>query len=221
MLLNYLYSNFLEEASFAPSCGVSVQTLTAMINARVFPTASYVYHSSGRSVSFVSDFDDDGTYRFHLKGQQKWFETIQRFGLDTEDRAHSHFFQRYDAAEQTFLSGGLGQQLASFAPDIPKKFDGEHAIATWNHFLGGVYGVCTRDGQPETVFLKQAGVMFIEKMIAKGPGSLSAAETALLERAVALLDDVESDFAAHEVAQSSRQRCIVDVRSNFLSQKAA
>lgn len=40
---------------------------------------------------------------------------------------------------------------------------------------------------------------------------------ARLERAVAFLDKVESDFAPHEASQTSRQRCIVDVNARFLS----
>ena len=31
----------------------------------------------------------------------------------------------------------------------------------------------------------------------------------------------ERDFAPHEVAQASRQRCIIDVRARFLSDLAA
>lgn len=221
MLLNYLFSNFLEEGAFAQTCGVSPTDLSRLIEDRVFPSPSYVYESKARSMSFVSDFVEDDKYRFHLKGHAAWFGAIGRFGLDTEDRARFYFFTRYEGAKETFLISDLGLQLVEFAPDIMFQFDNDHANSTWMHFLAGVYGVCTRDGQPESVFLKQAGVMFIEKMIAGGPGALSAAHLQLLNRAVLFLDTVESEFAPHEVTRTSRQRCINDVNSSFFGNLAA
>lgn len=221
MLLNYLYSNFLEENSFAHACGISRKTLASLIDARIIPAPSYIYEGNNQATSFVSNFIDSDTYRFHLKGNLAWVNTTLRLGLDTEDRARDHFFHRYDQAKQTFLSSQLGQQLVAFAPEIPARFDASHAASTWGYFLEGVYGVCTRDGQPETVFLKQAGVMFIEQMSADGPGSLSPSQIELLECTVSLLDSIESDFAPHEVAHTSRQRCITDIRANFLFKGAA
>jgi len=221
MLLNYLFSNFLEEGAFAQACDVSPAELTRLIEARVFPSPSYVYESKARSLSFVSDFAEDHKYRFHLIGHSAWFDAIGRFGLDAEDRARSHFFRRYEGAKEIFLSSDLGLQLVEVTPDIMSQFDSAHATSTWTNFLDGVYGVCTRDGQPESVFLKQAGVMFIEKMIAGGPGTLSATHLRLLERTVVFLDTVESDFAPHEVPHTSRQRCIIDVKSSFLDNMAA
>lgn len=221
MLLNYLFSNFQEERAFAQTCGVSLAELSRLIEARVFPSPSYVYESNGRSLSFVSDFSEDTKYRFHLSGHATWFDGIGRFGLDDESRARDYFFKRYEAAKETFLTSDFGLQLAEVAPDIATQFDIAHANSTWKHFLNGVYGVCTRDGQPESVFLKQVCVMFIEKMIAGGPGSLSAAHLQLLKRTVAFLDTVESEFAPHEIPQTSRQRCIIDVNSRFFEKMAA
>lgn len=216
MLLNYLYANFYEESQFADVVGIKTDELAALIAAKVFPSPSYVYASEGRSVSFVSDFLDEQAYRFHLRGHTNWYRDIAQLGLDTEARARAHFFRRYNEAKTQFLSGPLGEELQEQAPDIAGQFDEDHANSTWGHFLNGVYGVCTRDGRPESVFLKQAGVMFIEQMIADGPDKLSRSQTNLLSRTVDFLDGVESDFAPHEAPKASRQRCIVDVRGDFL-----
>lgn len=220
MLLNYLYSNFLETSAFAAACDTSEQTLADGIQARILPAPSYEYQSNARSVSFVSTADDTATYRFHLKGHVAWHRDVMRFGLTSEDRARSHFFDRYDQAKKMFFTSDLGKQLADTAPHIPDVFDDTHATATWAHFLNGVYGVCTRDGQPDSVFLKQAGVMFIDQMIADGP-PMSRDQLNLLARAVHFLDAVESDFAPHEAPQASRQRCIVDVKARFFDTVAA
>lgn len=214
-MLNYLYAHFVEEQDFAAINGITRGDLTALIDARVFPAPSYIYTGKGRLVSFVSNVTDGHEYRFHLKGHSVWLETVQDFALKSEDHARAHFFERYDKAKHAFFASALGQQLSNLAPDVQNHFDSTHAHATWAHFLNGVYGVCTRDGQPDSVFKKQAYVMFIEHMIAGGLTSSTRPQLEILERAVDALDKVESDFAPHEVSDTSRQRCIIDVRAAF------
>ncbi|MFV0408139.1 MAG: DUF6058 family natural product biosynthesis protein [Paracoccus sp. (in: a-proteobacteria)] len=221
MLLNYLYTNFHEETQFADAVGATTRALHVLIKARVFPAPSYVYDGEGRSVSFVADFTDRQTYRFHLRGHADWYRNLIQLGLDTEARARDHFFNRYDQAKAAFISSPLGTELQAQVPAVPDRFDNEHACSTWSHFLNGVYGICTRDGRPESVFLKQAGVMFIEQMTVDGPGKLSRSNSDLLRRTVDFLDGVESHFAPHEAQNSSRQRCIVEVRANFFGMKAS
>ena len=221
MLLNYLYTNFFEESQFVDVVGTTTDGLASLVAARVFPSSSYVYDSKGWSSSFVAEFLDEQAYRFHLREHTDWYREITQLGLDTEPRARSFFFSRYDQAKTTFLSSSLGLALQEQAPEVAEQFDQDHANSTWDHFLNGVYGVCTRDGRPESVFLKQAGVMFIEKMISAGPEKLSLSQTALLRRAVDFLDGIESDFAPHEAPKASRQSCIVDVKARFLDEKAA
>ncbi|NIA68746.1 hypothetical protein HBA54_09100 [Pelagibius litoralis] len=221
MLLNYLFANFHEEQDFIRLAGISANDLENLIKKRIMPSAPYIFGSNARSVSFVSDVKEDRTYRFHLKGHLNWIKAIDRLNLDCEQRAREFFDARYAIAKKLFFSGQLGAELAACVPEVPSLFDAAQLEETWNHFLNGVYGVCTRDGQPETIFLKQSGVMFIERMTQAGPKALSPTQLNTLTRAVAFLDGVESDFAPHEVAQASRQRCIVDVRARFLCNQAA
>jgi hypothetical protein len=216
MLLTYLCANFLEEGAFVAANETTLEALARLTHARVFPAPSYVYESNGTSASFVSRFEDTASYRFHLKGHSAWLETVTEQELTTERQAQQHFLSRYDAAKQVFFESDPGRHLHKFGPAIKGQFDNDHARATWDHFTNGVYGVCTRDGQPESIFQKQALVMFIEHMIANGPTALSKDDLQLLCLAVRSLDAVESDFAPNEVAKTSRQRCIIDVRANFL-----
>lgn len=217
MLLNYLYSNFHEESHFSEVIGTSLPELRRWMDARIAPEASYIFESKGHSSSFVSTHDECETYRFHLKGHAQWYQSLSRLGLKEEAQARCYFFHRYDAAKKGFMGSELGRELRRAASDVEPRFDLDLANSTWEHFLGGVYGICTRDGQPETIFLKQAGVKFVEALSSKGPGLLAADELELLQRTVELLDGVASDFAPHEVPLSSRQRCVKDVRANFLS----
>lgn len=221
MLLNYLFANFLEERDFVAAAGLPADDLDNLIKARLIPSASYAVEGNIQSVSFVSTFRDDAVYRFHLKGHLKWIEALDRLSIDAEAQARDYFEHRYDVAMKAFLAGRLGTELTALAPDVPAKFDSKLADATWDHFLGGVYGVCTRDGLPETIFLKQVGVAFIEQLTASDGIALTDERLPLLGRAVDFLDSVESEFAPHEVTQASRQRCIIDVRARFLSDLAA
>ncbi|MEJ6393600.1 DUF6058 family natural product biosynthesis protein [Gymnodinialimonas sp. 2305UL16-5] len=217
MLLTYLYQNFLEEDHFAASAGFTIQELQALINAKVFPEASYVYYASAEATSFLGEFRDKQPYRFHLKGHTIWLHNVVSLGLRDEKHARDYFFARYNAARQAFAGGELYRQLSPLVPDVLKRFDQHHADATWQHFLHGVYGVCTRDGRPETVFQKQIGVMIIDHLIAEESEERDATQTAQLKEMVDFLDIAESDFAPHEVRHSSRQRCIIDVRDRFLA----
>jgi len=113
-------------------------------------------------------------------------------------------------------------ELQAQAPDTAGQFDENHANSTRGHFLNGANEVCIRGGRRNPVFLKQAGVMFIEQMITNGPHALSLHHTALLRQAVAYPDSAESDFAPHEAPKASRQLCIVDIKARLsFDRKAA
>lgn len=221
MLLNYLYANFLEESLFADACNLSVNELNALIEKKLCPKPSYLYQSSGMSKSFVSECQQNENYRFHLKGHVVWAQALKRFGIETEERARRYFETRYDEAMALFFTSQLGTELSELVPTIAAKFNDGMKTTTWQHFLNGVYGVCTRDGQPETIFLKQAGVMFIDQMATCSPNEISETSLALLAKTVAFLDSVEAEFAPGEVVNTSRQRCIIDVQSDFFIQIAA
>lgn len=221
MLLDYLFKYFYEEKQMPSAAGLDPARFREMLDRRLVPGASYEVSGGVRIVSFVADHQEDVTCRFHLKAHAAWLKAIDRLTLDHEAQARDYFFDRYRASRKAFLASPLGTDLVAAAPSVPDQFNQDHADRTWSRFLEGVYGVCTRDGQPETVFLKQAGMLFIDELTRHGSGTLSPGRRDLLARTVALLDGVESDFAPHEVSISSRQRCILDIRARFLSGQAA
>ncbi|MES0809951.1 DUF6058 family natural product biosynthesis protein [Roseibium sp. SCPC15] len=215
MLLSYLFENFLEEEQFAARCEISVEDLRDLYRKKVFPLPSYSYSAAGNLTSFFQPFQDRQAYRFHLKSLHSWYDDVTKLGLTDEASARAYFEARCEAAQNAFLAGTLGKRLCEQAPTVVPQFDSEHRQATWNHFLKGTFGVCTRDGLPETIFLKQSCVRFVETLTSDPEFGHKPDDLNLLRILVDLLDSVESDFAPHEVQQSSRQRCIIDVRQRY------
>lgn len=208
-MLDYLHQNFLTETEFAHRAGWTQQRLTQAVGARVMPGPSYVLTGEWRVQSFVADQVQPVDLRFYLRSYLEWAAGLDRLDLHSEEAAKAHFMTLYLAEKDQFLLSDLGREALVAVPQLLGNFDAPHRAATWGHFLNGVYGVCTRDGAPGTIFRKQVGVMMVEAL------ADAAAETALLRRAVDYLDQAASDFAPHERGLSSRQRCVTDIRARL------
>lgn len=216
MLVSYLHEHFLTSADFAAAAGWGPEQLSRAIAERIIPGPSYRAHGALRITSFVADAEVALDEAFHLAAHLAWAAELERLDLRTELAARSRFMQRYDAAKRSFTASGRGQSLLRANPKVLARFDSGHAAATWDHFLNGVYGVCTRDGAPETIFHKQIGVMIVEALTEFPPDQIAPDALTVLADAVGFLDEVASDFAPHERASSSRQRCIMDIRARYL-----
>lgn len=117
-------------------------------------------------------------------------------------------------AIKEFLAGELGAKIIEIYPQSEWCLD--DYSETWQQFLDGTYGLCTRSGLPNEIFLKHIYIRFIEFVTqANRPNDINNALLSLLSESVKELDKVESDFASHEVAQSSRQRCIINIRKDY------
>lgn len=219
MLLNYLTKNFYEEAVFLKAAQIGIEELQWLTQNRQMPKPSYVLENEADSVSFICNFEEKETYRFHLKNHIQWINSLKSLHLDTENRAKSYFQSRYNNAVELFFSGTLGTGLIQIEPRMTEAFDETKFNATWQYFLDGVYGVCTRSGMPENIFLKQVYAMFIDFFTEKFTAhDMPTEHRETLMIVVNLLDEVESDFASHEVHETSRQRCILDVRKKYFTQ---
>ncbi|GHB20135.1 hypothetical protein GCM10007094_05110 [Pseudovibrio japonicus] len=205
---------FLTLLGLCPSDWLSLQ------ERRLMPAASYQLSSRTLCSSFLGEHQVREQSHFHLKSHRRWFEDLQCFGLTQEQAAKAFFLSRFRNAKTAFLDGELGGRLHDLYPDVLAAFNGDLEERTWVHFLNGTYGICTRDGQPDTIFRKQAGVRFVEKMTEIPPHLFPADQLQLLQQTVDFLDGVVSEFAPHDVPQSSRQRCILDVREQYLAEDA-
>lgn len=218
-MLDYFDLHFLTEAGFAAMAGWSPCQLQAAVQDRLVPGPSYRLAGQVHVTSFLDDGVQDLDVAYHLTSHLAWIGEIQRFGIKDEAEAKALFMSRYEGAKRIFAMTDPGAALIMAAPEVMPAFDEQHAMMTWDHFLNGVYGSCTRNGAPETIFCKQVGVRMIEALIRTAPEAMPAATKALLTEAVDFLDQVVSGFAPHERARSSRQRCIDDVRACYLAEQ--
>ncbi len=216
MLLTYLFENFYEETTFLKEAQISVADLSGLIQKRVMPKPSYIVKNTADVLSFVSSSCEVQPYRFHLKNHVAWLETLHVLNLDSEARARATFQVQYETAAKSFFISALGESILAIMPRFPEGFDAVHFDATWQYFLDGVYGVCTRNGMPGDIFLKQACVRFIDHFTEAFPDAdISPEHQKTVLAAVDILDKVESDFAPHEVSETSRQRCIINMREKL------
>lgn len=212
MLLSYLFKKFFEETEFLKLANISAKELIKITKNNVVPKPSYILENTTTAVSYFGQHQEQQIYRFHLKAHLKWLQTIQAFEVTKENRAKKLFADQYNAKMELFFSSPLGKAISVEMPDLVNSF----SQTTWQHFLDGTYGVCTKTGSPGDIFLKETCVQFITFFINHFPeGNPTIAQYELLMKTVDFLDTVESEFAPHEVQNSSRQRCIIDVRERF------
>jgi len=88
-----------------------------------------------------------------------------------------------------------------------------HIKEEWQHFLNGIYGLCTKSGLPEDIAAKELAILQINALIEKD--NLDKAQRDKLTKAVNLLDAASSLFAPHERLKSSRHRLIDEVRHQY------
>ncbi|WP_085909054.1 DUF6058 family natural product biosynthesis protein [Kiloniella majae] len=216
MLLNYLYANFYEEASLLKQSQISRDKIQHFIREKRAPQPSYVIDANLGAVSFVSQATLSEAYKFYPQTYPKWLKILKSEKLDTGDKAKEYFKQAYQAAGQNFFESEQGKDLLEEHPTLPDYLTPEHFNETWNHFLGGIFGVCTRENLPQGIFEKQLLVRFIDYMKQHhSPENISPLSKSRLQTAVSFLNKVEADFAPHEVPTTSRQRCINDVREQY------
>ncbi len=218
MLLNYLYKNFYEQSIFETVADIDHKAFNQLKEYKIIPGPSYVLDTSIATSSFFGNFKNKETYSFYIKGLVEWLKAVRCFDLKSELRAKSYFSHVYGNALKIFFSGEIGQWIELELPNFQSEFNEKKLEATWQYFLDGTYGVCTRTSSPEDISLKQCLSMFIERFCEKNqPGDLLVKQRSMLAKTIDLLDTVESDFAPHEIKLSSRQRCIIDTRKKYFS----
>lgn len=211
---SYLQSYFQPTNTHAAACELSEDELEQLIASGTYPNASYQVQHHFQCTSFVADKKQHTNQAWHRSSHQNWHQALKQNHIKTETQAFELFTSTYLEAHQVHFNGPLGQAMQHFWPALATLPADDYLNASWSYFQQGVYGVCTRDGLPETIFKKQCGVKFIDHLMAQ-QAQFSNVEIEQILQIIGWLDHAAAPFAPHEVATSSRQRCIINARIHF------
>lgn len=216
-MFSYLFENFDERAKIVAKLEDKANLFEQYIANRCAPNPSYVVSTQQRCASYFGIHNDETVLQFFSKGQLKWITQLQQENIAEEQAAKELFVQIFRDARRKLEQSELSAVAHQLQLVIPQLTD--HMLnATWQHFLEGTYGVCTKDGLPDTIAKKQVLVTLIDSFIARNTSvQLDGISRSHLSQLVDALDGVEPQFAPHERQRSSRQRCINEVRLNYLS----
>ncbi|MBV1910467.1 MAG: hypothetical protein KUG78_14280 [Kangiellaceae bacterium] len=205
-LIKYLNENFYTKQQLLDVAKVTKSEFDDFVKQGVMPCCSYNLKVDVLSDSFFGEHKEVKSIEYFAKGYTSWLGLLQALGNKKE--AYSIFSTRY----KTQLDH-LGEK--GFISNDPKVNSaiGSHIETEWEHFIKGVYGLCTKSGLPEDIASKELAILIIDGFINRE--SLNSSEETELTNAVNLLDLSSSLFAPHERKRSSRHRLIDEVRRKF------
>ncbi len=202
-LINYLNQYFYTRQELLALTKVTEADFARFQAGAVMPKCSYKLNLQLCSDSFFGVHTDEQLIEYYAKGYASWLALLQHVG--SADEVFSIFSRRY---RQT-LSDLQAQGHHADSTKLTSELD-SHLQQEWQHFLAGIYGLCTKTGLPEDIAAKELAVLEINQLIACD--DLSAEQIIKLTAAVDLLDAASAFFAPHERAKSSRHRLIDEVR---------
>jgi hypothetical protein len=163
------------------------------------PQPSYRLRMAIDCESFFGAHQESCELAYYATGTAAWLADVAQ--LPDAAAAYALFARRYAA------------RLAQLG--APPRTD-DYLQSEWQHFLAGTYGLCTHDGLPEAIAEKEAAIANIKSVIEnRSEHALTGDEKLYLRHWVNVLDKASSPFAPHEVARSSRQRLVNDVRATY------
>lgn len=202
-LINYLNEHFLTQQELLDVTKISEQTLVAYQKDGLMPMCSYKLNVTMQSDSFFGLHNENQTIEYYAKGYVSWLAVIET--STSPETIYSLFEQRYKQAIKVLKQQGH----SSDNPKISSAVN-DHIKDEWEHFLKGIYGLCTQSGLPEDIAAKEFSIIEINELMALE--ELNPQQIKKLTRAVDLLDSASSLFAPHERLRSSRHRLVDEVR---------
>lgn len=204
-LINYLNENYYTKQQLITLAKISEIELSYFQKNKVMPNCSYKLSLNYSSDSFFGEFNNQTEIEYYAKGYLSWLGML-KVTADLHD-VFPIFAHRY-AEEISCL------KLAGYHANNTKvnaELDA-HIVEEWQHFLNGIYGLCTKSGLPEDIAGKELAVLQISETLALDKAKIDIVQ---LTKAVDLLDKSSAMFAPHERLKSSRHRLIDEVRREY------
>jgi len=216
-LINYLSRYFLTKQELLAATKITEQELSHYQQLKVMPKCSYKLQLNVASTSFFGLHNEEQEVEYYAKGYISWLAIVQ--SLNDVQSIYALFETRYKATiEELRIQGHY-----STNDKINASLD-LHIKEEWQHFLDGIYGLCTKSGLPEDIAAKEFSILEINELTATSQATLQATELAelteqqlsQLTRAVNLLDSASALFAPHERLKSSRHHLVDEVRRTYV-----
>lgn len=207
-LINYLNGAFLTQDQLLAAAGIDGGQLAELKRGGAMPQPSYRLRLELACDSFFGAHSEQLSADYYAKGTPSWIGVLQTVG--SAEAAYEVFARRY----RTRLAQLAAAGVASRAPKLNEGLDA-HLRDEWQHFLNGTYGLCTTSGLPEEIAAKEIAIAVIKEITEGREQALTDAEHQRLTQAVDLLDLASAPFAPHELARSSRQRLVNEMRKTW------
>jgi len=212
-LINYLARYFLTKQELLVATKITEQELSHYQQLKVMPKCSYKLQLNVASTSFFGLHSAEQEVEYYAKGYISWLTIVK--SLNDAQSIYSLFETRYKATiEQLRLQGHDSKN-----DKINASLD-VHIKEEWQHFLDGIYGLCTKSGLPEDIAAKEFSILEIKELTANAEPAklieLTEQQLSQLTRAVNLLDSASALFAPHERLNSSRHRLVDEIRRKYV-----
>jgi hypothetical protein len=205
-LIKYLNDHFLTKQQLLDISKVTAQDFSKYQQNGLMPKYSYKLNLNVKSDSFFGLHNEEQEIEYYAKGYASWLAIIQ--SLNTTEAVYAVFSNRYKRAIEKLKEQGHYSSNLKIASGL-----NNHIKEEWNHFLNGIYGLCTKSGLPEDIAAKEFSILEINELAELG--ELTPEQINKLTIAVNLLDSASSLFAPHERLQSSRNRLVNEVRRKY------
>lgn len=205
-LIKYLNKYFFTKQELLDITKITEIDLLKYQEIGVMPKCSYKLTLHLKSGSFFGLHTDEQEIEYYAKGYVSWLAIIQ--SQHSTDSVYSIFANRYKNALDSLKEQGHSSNNSK----VTSKLN-EHIKEEWNHFLNGIYGLCTRSGLPEDIAAKELSILEINEL--SEIKRLTLAQLNKLTLAVDLLDSTSSLFAPHERLKSSRHRLVNEIRRKY------
>lgn len=220
--LDYIHENFLTLEELSKQHFLSIELLQHYIDAGCLPKPSYKVTNSVTIDSVLGHCEEESDMiGYFPKSYQSKFELIHSLASKMSIQEVKKFlYERFINIYAETLHEceahlwGLASYISSdgILCSEGKKFIDEE----WHHYIAGTYGLCTKSATTKDIAIKEASVAKITHLLSLNEtAALSNEQCENLKSAVDALDKVSALFAPHELASSSRQKYINDVRSKF------
>ena len=205
-LIKYLNDHFFTKQELLDISKVTEQDLLKYQENGLMPKCSYRLSLNLKSDSFFGLHNNEQEIEYYSKGYSSWLGIIQL--SNSADTVYAIFASRYELAIENLRDKGH----STGSPKVTTELD-NHIKEEWNHFLNGIYGLCTKSGLPEDIAAKEFSILEINELLELN--ELTSEQISKLTVAVNLLDSASSLFAPHERLQSSRHRLVNEVRRKY------